>query len=146
VQKIIEKHEAAGTTTSSEYQVASLAFSQRYICRLDPWPEAMQRSFAGWGHDVYYTMWGPSEFKVNGNLADFERTSRLHEISVPTLFLCGRYDEMTPEAVQWYQSLLPGSELVIFEQSAHLPHLEEGEKYLQAVRDFLRRADSQKNN
>ncbi len=61
---------------------------------------------------------------------------------MPTLFLCGRHDEATPEATAWYQSLVPGAELVIFEQSSHMPQLEEPERYLAVVRDFLRRADA----
>ena len=38
-----------------------------------------------------------------------------------------------------YQSRVPGSELVIFEQSAHVAHLEERELYLQVLREFLQR-------
>jgi proline iminopeptidase len=86
---------------------------------------------------VYNTMWGPNEFFMTGNLLNYDRTARLSEIDIPTLFTCGRYDEATPDATAWYQRLRPKSELVVFEQSAHLPHLEETERYLQTVRNFL---------
>jgi hypothetical protein len=33
--------------------------------------------------------------------------------------------------------------MVVFEESAHMAHLEETERYLQVLRDFLRRAESQ---
>jgi pimeloyl-ACP methyl ester carboxylesterase len=36
---------------------------------------------------------------------------------------------------------VPRAELVIFEQSSHMPHLEEPERYLQVLRDFLHRAE-----
>jgi proline iminopeptidase len=86
-------------------------------------------------------MWGPSECYATGNLKDYDRTGRLHEITVPTLFTCGQYDETTPGATAWYQSLLPGSEIVVFEHSAHVAHLEETERYLQVVRDFLKQVE-----
>jgi len=43
--------------------------------------------------------------------------------------------------VAWYRSLLPGAELAVFEESAHLAHLEERERYNAVVRDFLARAE-----
>lgn len=42
-----------------------------------------------------------------------------------------------PEETAWYHSLVPGAELVVFEHSSHLPHLEEPEAYLQALRGFV---------
>lgn len=137
VQKVLDEHEANSTTDSEAYQAATMEFYQRHLCRLNPWPEPLQRAIAGEGTVVYNTMWGPNEFFMTGNLLNYDHTARLSEIDIPTLFTCGRYDEATPETTAWYQSLLPGSELVVFEQSAHLPHLEETESYLQTLRNFL---------
>jgi proline iminopeptidase len=78
---------------------------------------------------------------VTGSLRTFDRGERLAEIGVPALFTCGRYDEATPETTAWYSSRLPGSELVVFENSSHLAHLEERERYLDVVRAFLSRAE-----
>ena len=78
---------------------------------------------------------------MTGNLLNYDCTAHLGTIDVPTLFTCGRYDEATPETTAWYRSLLPNSEMVIFEQSAHMPHLEETERYLQVIRDFLWRVE-----
>jgi proline iminopeptidase len=55
--------------------------------------------------------------------------------------VCGRHGSTRPEDTAWYHSLVPGAELVVFEHSSHLPHLEEPEPYLQALRDFVRRAE-----
>jgi proline iminopeptidase len=84
---------------------------------------------------------GPSEFTVTGNLANYDISGRIHEISIPTLFTCGRYDECTPDETAWYQELMPGSEMVVFEDSAHMPHFEERSRYIQVIRDFLHRAE-----
>ncbi len=48
---------------------------------------------------------------------------------------------MRPEDTAWYHSLVPGSELVVFEESSHMPHLEEPDRYQRVLRDFLHRAE-----
>ncbi|MFQ5821111.1 MAG: proline iminopeptidase-family hydrolase [Candidatus Heimdallarchaeota archaeon] len=140
-QEVIDRHETAGTTDSEEYEEAVMVFYHRYLCRLDPWPAVLEHSLAGAGWEVYHTMWGPSEFFVTGNLKNYDRTSCLHEISISTLFTCGRYDEALPKTTAGYQSLIPGAKLVIFEQSSHMPHLEEKERYLQVVGEFLNKVE-----
>ena len=134
----IDRHEAGGFTTCPEYMAAMLVYYKRHVCRLDPWPIEVERAFHTYGPVVYETMWGPSEFTVSGNLADFDRSSRLAEIRVPALFTCCRHDEATPETVAWYSGQLPGSKLVVFEQSSHMCHLEERDRYNGVIRDFLR--------
>lgn len=94
------------------------------------------------GLNVYMTMWEPSEFHCTGNLKDFDCTPRLNELKMPILFTCGRYDEANPETIEDFHKMIPGSELVIFENSAHHSQLEEPEKYLTVVRNFLRRTES----
>jgi pimeloyl-ACP methyl ester carboxylesterase len=91
---------------------------------------------------VYQYLWGPTEFLGTGTLKDYDCTGRLHEIRTPTLLTCGRYDEITPASTTWYQSLIPHSEMVVFEQSAHMPHLEEPEQYRRVIRTFLRHLES----
>jgi len=36
VQSVLDQHERAGTTDSDAYQAATMAFSKRHVCRLDP--------------------------------------------------------------------------------------------------------------
>jgi proline iminopeptidase len=143
IQEVLDRHEAAGTVASAEYAAATLAYYRRHLCRMDPWPMSMERSMVKAGYPVYNTMWGPSEFNMSGgNLRYYDRTPRLHEIALPALWTCGRYDEAQPDTVRHYQSLLPGSELVVFEESSHTGHLEERERYMAVVRDFLARVES----
>ena len=58
------------------------------------------------------------------------------------LFTAGRYDEVTPAQAAWYQSLVPGAQLEIFEHSAHMTMLDETDRYIEVVRAFLASADS----
>ena len=142
VRSTLEWHEKEGFTTCPEYEAAVLEIYRRHLCRMQPWPIALERALAGASMVVYNTMWGPNEFSVTGNLADYDRTDLLPEITLPTLLTCGRYDEATPAATAWYQSLIPGSRMVVFEESAHLSHLEEADRYMATMRDFLRAAEA----
>jgi len=91
---------------------------------------------------VYRTMWGPSEFAVLGSLRYWDVTDRLPQIRVPSLITGGKYDEITPRVLRPIQRGIPGSRLVIFPNSSHLPMWEERERYMQIVGRFLRRHDA----
>lgn len=142
VQQTIAKHEEQGTTDSPEYQEAMKEYYRRHVCRLDPLPTVMVESRPKGNKEIYMKMWGPSEFCPTGNLKTFDYTPKLHEIAIPSLFICGRYDEAAPESTRYYHSLVPGSEFHVFENSSHLGYLEEPEAYVSTVRDFLRRVDA----
>ena len=139
VQQTLLRHEAAGTTDSPEYATAVRVFYDRHLCRLDPWPESLNRSFQYMQEDptVYHTMNGPSEFHVVGNLKSWSIIDKLDRIQAPTLLISGRHDEATKATVQPYADHIPDVRWTIFEESSHLPHLEEGEACLKLVADFL---------
>jgi proline iminopeptidase len=142
VQEALARHQSAGTIDSEEYEKAADEFYRRHVRRLDPLPEALMEARESRGEVVYATMWGPNEFYMEGgNLIDYDRSGRLGEIKVPTLFSCGRVDEAAPGTTEWYHSLTPGSEFVVYENSAHLPQWEETERYVSVVRAFLRRVE-----
>ena len=88
-----------------------------------------------------YALWGPHEFMGTGPEAHFDISDRLGEISVPTLVLCGWYDELTPDRCSRpLADGIAGSEFVVFGNSSHLTIFEnESEAYLAVIRDFLRR-------
>ncbi len=144
VQQTLVRHEEQGTTDSQEYQDAMLVFYRRHVCRADPWPDCVVRAFEKLAlyPEVYNVMNGPSEFHVIGTLKNWDITARLPEINVPTLLLSGRHDEATPLIVETIHRRIPGSEWVIFEDSSHMPHVEETERYLQVLSEFLSRVES----
>ncbi len=141
VQATLLKHEADGTTDSPEYQQAMMVFYDRHVCRVSPLPEFVQRTFATISPEVYETMNGPSEFHVIGTLKNWDITSRLGEIKLPTLLLSGRHDEATPTIMARVHSGIRGSEWVIFEQSSHMSHVEEEARWLEVVNEWLSRYD-----
>ncbi len=143
MQAAVHAAERSGEFESPAYQAALNAFYAQHVCRLDPWPDCVQRALSPekMGQDVYLYMCGPSEFTITGTLKDYERVDRLKEITVPTLFICGRYDEATPAATEYYHRNMPGSQFVVIENASHLSHAERPEAFNRTLRAFLRRAE-----
>ncbi|ANU10835.1 proline iminopeptidase [Planococcus antarcticus DSM 14505] len=141
IQDTIEQSEQEGTTDSAEYNKAMMAFYKRHMCRVDPWPKEMEEDMEEMNQQIYNFMWGASEFTVTGTLKNFDVTGRLHEITIPTLFTCGRFDEATPEATEYYVGFVPNAEFHVFENSSHMPGIEEPKAYVAMVREWLNRQE-----
>lgn len=136
--RVLQELGARGEYDAPDYQAAVGEFYRRHLCRLDPWPEALQRSIEQMdGNQVYLTMNGPTEFDVIGLLRDWDRTADLGSIAVPTLVTCGRYDELTVACSQTLATGIPDARMVVFERSAHIAHLEEPDRYAETVSAFL---------
>ena len=144
VVETIRAGERSGETSTPEFQAAVMQFYRRHVCRLDPWPDEVVRSFAAMESDptVYATMNGPTEFTVVGTIASFDITDRLGEIDVPVLLVSGEHDEVRPSVVAAAHERLRDSEWVLFEDSSHMPHLEEPERFLSVVSAFLERVEA----
>ena len=141
VQETLLKHEQDGTTDDPAYEEACLVFYNRHVCRV-PWSDSVSRSFAQMPNEVYMTMNGPSEFHCIGTLRTWDVTPRLGEITIPTLVISGRYDEATPKISKEVSDAIPGAEWVLFEESSHMPHEEEPERFRQVVGDFLAQTEA----
>ena len=138
----IDRHEAAGTTDSPEYQAAIRIWNETYLCRVRPWPVELHDAFSRAGGEIFATMFGPSDLHITGTIRDWEVLDRLGEITVPTLVLAGRYDECVPEHMQEMQRRIPGSRFHMFQSSSHMPFIEEPGEFDRVMRDFLRQHDS----
>jgi L-proline amide hydrolase len=143
VQATLLQHETDGTTDSDAYQQAVRVFYDRHVCRI-AWPPELEATFAQMLADptVYYTMNGPSEFHCIGTIKDWSIIDRLDRIAVPTLLISGRHDEATPAVVQPFADRVPDVRWRIFEESSHLPHIEETEAFLAEVQLFFETVDS----
>ena len=144
VQRVLDKHEAAGTTDSPEYEEAMMEFYKRHVIRVDPMPECVARTFAAIAEnpDVYMHMQGPNEFVIVGTLKEWDIRDRLGEIDVPALVTSGRHDECTPMQAEIVHRGIEGSEWVVFEDSSHMQFAEEPDRYLEVLDDFLTRVEA----
>ena len=136
-RRVIREHEHAGFTACPEYQAAILGFYRKHVCRLDPWPGGLERSFAEAGYQVYHAMNGPSEFSVTGTLKTWDIMDRLGEIEVPTLLVGGRYDECTPNHLAAMHQRIRGSQLRIIEDASHLCFAEQPAEFARIANSFL---------
>ncbi|HET9892823.1 MAG TPA: proline iminopeptidase-family hydrolase, partial [Mycobacterium sp.] len=141
-QAAIDRHEAAGSTHAPEYQAAIRTWNETYLCRVRPWPRELEDAFRNMGTEIFETMFGPSDFNIVGTIRDWDVVERLNEIAVPTLVLAGRYDECVPEHMWEMHQRIAGSRFELFESSAHMPFIEEPDKFDAVMRDFLHTHDA----
>ena len=146
VQQTLLRHEANGTTDDPAYSETMMLYYHRHVCRLDPWPEFVQRGLEKKGKQTYKTMLGPSETHIIGRLKNWDITSRFGSIAIPSLVTSGRYDELTPVQAAVVRDGIPDCTWVLFEQSSHLAHAEETEHYLEVLDDFLSRIEKASEN
>jgi L-proline amide hydrolase len=138
---VLDRHEAAGTYDDPEYEEAMRVYFDRHFYR-GPLPrpelEAMDK---GRAPDVYHAMQGPNEWTTTGALKGWDSRDRLHEIHVPTLVIRGAYDMCTePIAAELVDGIID-ARLEVLEKSSHTPVLEETDRYLEVISDFMREAE-----
>jgi len=88
------------------------------------------------------TVYAPAMLRhfSQNDYGSIEVEDRLKNVTQPVLVCTGRLDRVcTVGAAEAMAKGLPHAELVIFEQSGHMTFVEEPERYLQIVRDFLSR-------
>lgn len=109
----------------------------KMICRIQPWPEPVARAFRHANEKIYNQMQGKSEFLVTGNLKDWERWDRLHEIKVKTLTIGAQYDEMDPEDMKKMATLMANASSAICTNGSHLCMWDDQAAYFRHLLGFL---------
>ena len=137
VQQAIRVNEKYKTYDDAAYQSAVQLYYEGFVARNLPRSVDLDSCFAQMGDNVYMYMAGPSEFSITGELKNYERTDRLKEIQVPTLFIAGEFDEARPATVQYYQSLVPGAQFEMIKGAGKLTTQDNPEQSIKVVRDFL---------
>jgi proline iminopeptidase len=124
---------------SPEYQKIMMEdLFPKMICRIQPWPEPVTRSMRHANDKISNLMMGKSEFLVTGNLKDWERWDRLHEIKVKTLTIGARYDEMDPEDMSKMAKLMTNASYAYCPNGSHLTMWDDQAVYFNHVLKFLR--------
>ena len=135
--KTMEQYEVAGDYTNPEYQKAMQGFYKRYFCRLEDWPKELLSSLEHMSQQVYLTMNGPTEFMIVGGIRYWDVSDQIHQIRIPTLVTCGKYDEISPKEARNIHNRIRNSKLLVFQNSSHLAMWEEREKFISVLRKFL---------
>jgi proline iminopeptidase len=129
------------SNASETYSKAWDEYYRKFVYGMDILPDPCRRSNEKMNPQVYNYMWGPTELFVTGILKDYDARKRIAEIKLPTLFICGRFDEATPESSQLLANMMPSAAIKILEKSAHHSHWTEREEYIATLREFLAKND-----
>ncbi|WP_254863900.1 proline iminopeptidase-family hydrolase [Halovivax gelatinilyticus] len=141
VRDTIEAHEARGAYDAPAYLEALDDVYANHVCRLDPYPDPVQRAFDDVATTPYGLMWGPNEYVLQeeARLRGWDVRDRLHEIEQPTLVLTGEYDEIRPTIAAEIADRIPDSTLHEFADASHMPLWERPDEHYDVVSDFLAR-------
>jgi len=138
-QLVLRAHEQDGTTDHPDYLAATKEFYNRFVCRVVANAPEVVASDEATAADptVYHTMNGPNEFRVVRTLRDWTIVDRVPRIDVPPLLINGAHDEATAITMQPFYDRIPNVEWTVFENSSHMPHVEEESRYLDVLNTFL---------
>jgi proline iminopeptidase len=137
VKAVMDKYEAAGDYDNPTYAEAVMVFYKKHLCRLEKWPKELTYSLEHVSKPVYYTMNGPNEFTIIGNIRYWDVTDKLVSIAIPTLVLTGEYDEVSPKVGRIIHRNIQGSKLIIFPGCSHTPFWEDRDAFMKAVSRFI---------
>lgn len=130
---------------SPEYQ--GLLMGKLYpnvLCRLDPWPEPLMRTFKKLNASIYIQMQGVDEFHVTGNFKNWEMWDRLPNINIPTLVIGGEKDEMNPEDMRKEGKLIPNSRTYLCPNGSHMSMYDDQQNYFNNLIGFLKDVEGNK--
>jgi proline iminopeptidase len=134
--QVLEAQQAYDTPEYEQIMMTELY--PKMVCRIMPWPDAVERTFRHANLKIYNQMQGKSEFMVTGNLKDWERWDRLHEIKVRTLTMGARHDEMNPDDMRRMAQMMPNARAAICDQGSHLSMWDAQADYFAQLLKFLK--------
>jgi len=82
-------------------------------------------------------MQGPSELGLSGTLEEWDRTSHLSSIDVPTLVVGATHDTMDPAHLRWMSEQLPRGRYLHCPEGSHLAQYDDAEHYFPGLIEFL---------
>ncbi len=139
---IMLKCELGGTTASAEYQKACEPFYAKHCLRKELLSKEQLRLHEKCENKfntvAYANMWGPSEFFASGSLLGYDRYNDLAKVKIPSLFLCGEFDEATPETVNKFHKKTKHSQFHVFENCSHQAYFEDAVAYNKVVGSFIK--------
>jgi proline iminopeptidase len=147
VVKEIHELEKKGQYESPRYMELLIPnFYAKHICRLEEWPDAVNRAFNKLNKDVYVTMQGPSEFGASGRLEKWDRKADLGKITMPTLVIGAAHDTMDPEHMRWVSTRVETGSFLLCPNGSHMAMWDDQKTYASGLLRFLRAVDEGKTS
>ena len=148
VYKEIKEMEAAADFSNPRYTelVTQYYYTQHVLhLPLNEWPEFINRAFSHLNPNIYIYMQGYSEFGVtrNATLKGWDVSSRLKELSIPTLMIGGTYDTMDPKYMEWMSTQVQhGKSLTC--NAGHIAQYDDPITYFNGLIKFIKDVDTKK--
>ena len=142
MQDAIRQAEATGDYTTEDYLAAESEFMLRHAAG-EPGPDAPEclTRQTRKGHEAYVTAWGPNEFTPQGTLRDYDVTQLLGEIREPALVISGGNDLCTPYIAKYMYDRIPNAQWELFRTCRHMCFVEDHDRYVTILRQWLNRYD-----
>lgn len=116
-------------------------FYQEHLCRLQEWPDAVNRAFKHANEEIYTMMQGPSEFGISGRLEKWDIKNRLKEIAIPTLMIGAKHDTMDPKAMEEQSKLVQKGKYLYCPNGSHLSMWDDQKVFMNGVIQFIHEVD-----
>lgn len=134
----LESYELAGDFLNPEYEeLVYTNYYLKHLCRLEQWPDAVNRTFKHLNYEVYSYMQGPSEFVPGGILKDWTVWEDLKTLSVPTLTVGAAYDTMNPAEMEEMSTLVQNGRYHHCPNGSHMAQWDDQEIYMSGVVEFV---------
>ena len=142
VLKEIKDIESRGDFTNPRYMELLLPnFYKEHLCRLEVWPDAVNRSFKHTNSTIYTLMQGPSEFGIAGRLANWDRSKDLEQLTIPTLTVGAKHDTMDPEYMKWMSRQVKKGRFLFCPNGSHMSMWDDQQIFFDGVIKFIKDVD-----
>lgn len=140
-QKVIRYCHEIEATDSAVYKAAVKDYYSKFVYRLKARPTwAPVKIPNSHGERIYKHMWGPSEFFSTGTLKKYDKVKELSKIDIPSLVICGQYDEATPESGKFFAKKMKG-DFQIIRGGSHSLLTEKPKETLKVYQSFLKKVE-----
>jgi len=141
----IKRMEAAGETDNPRYMELLVPHHyEHHILRMpaNEWPDPVNRAFKHVNPKIYVPMQGPSELGASGKLLNWDRTTDLPGITVPTLAIGARHDTMDPRHMEWMAGTVQRGRYLFCPNGSHMAMYDDQETYFRGLVQFVRDVDA----
>ena len=141
----IQTFEAAEDYENPRYM--ELLIQHHYVYHIlrmpsEEWPDPVKRAFKHINADIYVPMQGPSELGASGKLVDWDRTTDLAKIEVPSLVIGAQHDTMEPEHLKWMAGELSNGRYHHCPNGSHMALYDDQQVYFQGLIQFIKNVDT----
>lgn len=146
ILKQIKDFETKGDFTNPKYEELVVNhYYTEHVLRMKPtlWPDPIMRSFKHMSKGIYISMQGYSEFGITGNasLKEWDRSSDLPNITIPTLVIGATHDTMDPGHMEWMSKQVKNGDFLLCKNGSHCAMWDDQETYMTGLIGFLKKGN-----